>query len=183
MHYRTFFPKVNLRCRYIDYLLTSEPHVYSNKFEGRTNTRKYIGVVFTINNYNYFIPLSSPKDKDYEIIGEEKRIRKDTYLIFRIKSVSKGKAELKGTIQFSKMIPVPNRELIEYNVDAETDINYKNLVLTEIQYIRKNSEKIVKRAQLIYNKRYISDEQIYNKCLDFKHLEALHDEWLDFVSD
>jgi len=98
--------------------------------------------------------LSSPKDKDYEIIGEEKRIRKDTYLIFRIKSVSKGKAELKGTIQFSKMIPVPNRELIEYDVCAETDINYKNLVLEEIQYIRKNSEKIVKYVQTFYAVRF-----------------------------
>lgn len=55
--------------RYIEYLRKEEPNVYSNKINARTHTRKYIGVVIQMNHYNYYIPMSSPKDSDYQVAG------------------------------------------------------------------------------------------------------------------
>lgn len=130
---------------YIDYLQREHKHVYSNKENQRSHTRKYIGVVLEINNMNYYIPLSSPKDRDYETIDGTLKIRKDSFTIFRIKSKeSDGSYTLKGTLQFASMIPVPDSELELYDINREPDVNYKNLVLEELIYIRKNAEKIKK---------------------------------------
>ena len=123
---------------YIDYLRSEHEHVYSNKENARTNTRKYLGVVVKIENYKYYVPLSSPKKSDYIIQNGVCSIRKDSFLIFRMVSGSGNKQELRGTIRFANMIPVPKDELILYDVNGEKDINYKNLVQEEIVFIRKN---------------------------------------------
>ena len=68
-----------------------------------------------------------------------KHIKKDSFLLFRIISQKKEKKELRGTIRFANMIPVPDGELELYDVDGETDTNYKNLVIEEIMYIRKHA--------------------------------------------
>ena len=57
---------------YISYLREHEPNVYSNKEDNRTHTRKYIGIVMDMNGFNYYIPMSSPKERDYQIAGDEK---------------------------------------------------------------------------------------------------------------
>ena len=56
--------------KYISYLRAFDSFVFSAKEDDRNHTRKYLGVVYTINNYNYYIPLSSPKDK--QVIGKSR---------------------------------------------------------------------------------------------------------------
>ena len=51
--------------KYIKYLRKFEDKIYDNKEEIRVRTRKYLGIVLTINNCNYYIPMSSPKKSDY----------------------------------------------------------------------------------------------------------------------
>ena len=69
--------------KYIKYLRKFEDKIYDNKEEIRVRTRKYLGIVLTINNCNYYIPMSSPKKSDY--IDYEKRIiRKDNYVKYSI---------------------------------------------------------------------------------------------------
>ena len=70
--------------KYIEYLRKEEPNVYSNKMNARTHTRKYIGVVIQMNQYNYYIPMSSPKESDYQIAGDSKVIKKSIVPIVRI---------------------------------------------------------------------------------------------------
>lgn len=48
---------------YIDYLVPIAEHLYHNKKNNQKNERKYIGIVLTINGYDYFAPLSSFKPK------------------------------------------------------------------------------------------------------------------------
>ena len=50
---------------YVEYLLKIESHVMQNKPQERTYHRKYVGVLTEINGFKYFVPMSSPKDKDY----------------------------------------------------------------------------------------------------------------------
>ena len=161
---------------YIEYLRKVFPRVYSNKIANRNHTRKYLGVVFKLNDFNYYIPLSSPKDThDYIILNGKKVIRKDSIIVIRM--VVKG--TLKGTLQIGTMIPVPNKALIQYNLEDEQDISYKELVQDEIIFIRKNANKIIKTAKLLYSKKTkgTHTNPVIDKVLDFKSIEEYSIKW------
>ena len=141
---------------YIAYLRKEIPNVYSNKIENRTHTRKYVGVVIELAGYKYYIPMSSPKDTDYQIVGENLVIKKSIVPIIRmvIKNTA-GEKELKGTLRISHMIPVPETELELYDLDNELDAEYKDLVQNEVIFIRKNKERIIANANLLYKQKMI----------------------------
>lgn len=91
---------------YVEWLRKEFPNVYSNKINSRTHTRKYLGVVLQIGKYHYYVPMSSPKDSDYQIARTNKVIKKSIVPIIRIVVKNKdGKTELKGTLRISHMIP------------------------------------------------------------------------------
>ena len=166
---------------YIDYLRVHDPNVYSNKVDKRTHTRKYIGVVIKLAGYNYYIPMSSPKDTDYQLAGDSKVIKKSIVPIIRmVVKNTKGEKELKGTLRISHMIPVPETELELYDFEHETDAEYKDLVQNEVIFIRKQSQKIVSNAHLLYKQKIMKDETAgYIKfALDYAMLEKLCDEYI-----
>ena len=161
---------------YIQYLRKHNPNVYSNKVENRIHTRKYIGVVIELAGYKYYIPMSSPKDTDYQIAGTGKVIKKSIVPIMRIViKNNKGEKELKGTLRISHMIPVPETELELYDLDNEPDVEYKNLVQNEVVFIRKHREKIIANAQLIYKQKKANDQTAgyVKSALDYFALEKL----------
>ena len=161
---------------YIEYLRKVFPRVYTNKIANRTHTRKYLGVVFKLNNFNYYIPLSSPKDAhDFIILNGKKVIRKDSIIVIRM--VVKG--TLKGTLQIGTMIPVPDKALIQYNLQDEQDISYKELVQDEIIFIRKNANRIIKTAKLLYSKKTKSTHKnpAIDKVLDSKSIAEYSIKW------
>ena len=51
---------------YIDYLRQFDYKVYDNKEDRRKVMRKYLGIVLTINEMKYYIPMTSPKKSDYK---------------------------------------------------------------------------------------------------------------------
>ena len=65
---------------YINYLRKYENRVYDNKEDIRKVTRKYLGIVLKINDFNYYIPMSSPKKSDYK----DNEIRKSIVPIVRM---------------------------------------------------------------------------------------------------
>lgn len=69
---------------YIEYMRKVFPNVYSNTETTRIYTRKYVGTVICLENYHYYITMSSPKESDYQIAGEKKVIRKSIVPIMRI---------------------------------------------------------------------------------------------------
>ena len=86
---------------YISYISTVEKNVFSSKENDRNHTRKYLGIVYSINGYNYYIPLSSPKNSDYRMENRVQKIRGSIVPIIRITSQSSsGELELKGTIKY-----------------------------------------------------------------------------------
>ena len=169
----------NVEDDYIEYLRNNiDKRVFSNKEEevakGQAKERKYLGVVLNIKDFKYFVPLSSPKqDTDYIEIGGIKKIRKSIVPIMRIVvKNSVGDDELKGTLKFSNMIPVPECALIKYDVNYEVDENYKILVIKELSFIFSKVNAIIKNAHVIYTQK-IKKEQInylYN-TVDFLKLE------------
>ncbi len=161
--------------KYINYLREYEPNVYSNKQESRAHTRKYVGTVLVINGLKYFVPMSSPKNSDYQVAGDGKVIKKSIVPIIRITEKNNGKKELKGTLRISHMIPVPESELELYDLENEIDVNYKALVQSEAIFIRKNATKIYNNAQLLYKQKIANDETAgyVKSALDYVKLECL----------
>ena len=162
--------------KYIAYLREHVQNIYSNKEGSRTHTRKYVGVVMQVNDFAYFIPLSSPKDSDYQVAGDNKVIKKSIIPIYRIVvKNSAGEKELKGTLRISHMIPVPETELELYDIENESDNKYKDLVQDEIVFIRKHADKIRSNAHILYNQKMNNDDtaNYVKAALDYQKLEAL----------
>ena len=159
--------------KYIKYLRQFDNKIYDNKEENRNHERKYLGIVLTVNEFNYYIPMSSPKESDY-IDFEKKIIRKDTKTIMRIHD----KGRLYGTLRISNMIPVPITELEPYIISNEEDFKYKEVILGELRYINKNSNKIVKYAKTVYKQKIKNIDINYIKnTVDFKLLEEKLKQW------
>lgn len=108
---------------YIDYLKKYDEKVLNYGGEKYKVNRKYLGILLKINEFIYIAPLSSPKNKDYDL---DKKIKKSTKIIIRIKKIQKDKERLLGTIKLNCMIPIYNTKVIKkYDVKAE---KYKNLI-------------------------------------------------------
>lgn len=175
---------------YIDFL-RSDPklsNVFDNKDDSSPFFRKYLGIVLSIGKYKYYVPLSSPKDSDYIVTEKKKTIRKSIIPIIRIiVPNSNGTLELKGTLKFSNMIPVPDKMLIYYDFTSETDINYKILITKEYEFIKKNKKLIFKNASVLYNQK-TKEKEFYpiaskrprylDAVIDFKYAEEIHDKFI-----
>jgi protein AbiQ len=161
--------------KYIEYLRQTVPNVYSNKQEKRIHTRKYVGTVLEMHGYKYFVPMSSPKETDYQIAGNDKVIKKSIIPIIRMTEKNGAEKELKGTLRISHMIPVPESELLLYDLDNEPDEDYKALVNAEAIFIRKNSSKIRSNAEIMYKQKLVNDQSAgyVKSALDFVKLEEL----------
>ena len=159
--------------KYIKYLSQFDNKIYDNKEEKRIHERKYIGIVLTVNEYNYYIPMSSPKKSDY-MDFENKIIRKDAKTIIRIHESGR----LYGTLRISNMIPVPITELEPYILSNEKDLKYKDVILGELKFINNNSDKIVKNAKIVYSQKIKNIDVGYIKnTVDFKLLEEKLRQW------
>lgn len=153
---------------YIAYLSKIETRVMKNKPDERTYHRKYVGILTEINGFKYFVPMSSPKEKDYK----NGKIRKNNLTTIYMRS----KEKLYGTLRFNCMIPVPGSELSEYKINDEGDFNYKMLMLAEYNFCKDNREKIEKTAKNLYEKKCNlteGDFPIAKVVIDFKRVEKL----------
>ena len=148
----------------------------SNKEGVRTYHRKYLGVLTELNGFRYFIPLSSPKEKDYNKQG---KIKNDSEITIYIRN----KDKLYGTLRLNNMIPVPESELVKYDLNDEGDLRYKMLVLNELYFVRANAKRIEAAAKNLYEKKLAQKENEPTEnhnlflTLNFKHLEQLCSEF------
>lgn len=143
---------------YIDYLVPLAPHLFHNKKSGQKNSRKYIGVVFNINGFEYFAPLSSFKDKHSKM--------SDSLDFIKIKNYA--------VINLNNMFPVPSSEQTYVNISAEKNLQYRNLLLAEYRYIKSIQDKIRKNAKTLYNIK-LKDKNttpLSRRCNDFSALET-----------
>ena len=157
---------ITLTSNYLKYL-----GIYENKVSLKSN-RPFIGIVFKVNNKEYFAPLSSPKEKHKGM--------KTNIDFFKI---DKGKL---GIINFNNMIPVINNDLCRNKLDLEMlskslntdDIKYFRLLKNQLEYCEKNKNIILAKAEKIYNiftknldKLSESQKKMYRRVNNFKVLE------------
>ena len=85
---------------------------------------------------------------------------------------------LYGTLRISNMIPVPVGEIEPYILEYENDQKYKEVILGELRYIARNSNKIIKYSNIVYRQRLKNLNISYiNNVNDFKLLEEKMKLW------
>ena len=156
--------------KYINYLKKFDSKIYENK----NAKRPYIGIVYTIpiNEINYFVPLSSPKNKHLYM-----RNSKDLH------KIDGGKL---GIVNFNNMIPVDKNDLIEIDIDNEPDVLYKNLLKKQYFELLNIQSVIFDKAKNLYllyksdeNSLTQNDIKIKKRCCNFILLEEKLTEYIN----
>ena len=120
----------------------------------QTNNKFFCGIVLSIHGYNYFAPISSFNK------------RQPTNL-----PIYNNDRQIIATIRFCFMIPVETKYLTLKDINSVEDIKYRRLLSTELQFCRKNEEKIKKAALRVYNYGINPQHKQNKNCCNFKNLE------------
>lgn len=152
---------VKVDSKYCDFLRQYDKRVPYNA--GIKDLRLFIGVLFTIGNCEYFAPLSSPKPK-------HKKLRNTLDLI----KIEKGEY---GVVNFNNMIPVTNKNYIEFDLNKKTkDKNEQfrlELLRNQLRWLTSNRKTIISKSRLLY-KLYKDDKlskNVKDRCCNFPLLE------------
>ena len=158
---------VRIDSNYCDFLRKYDNRVIYNKND--KELRPFIGILFTIDDYEYFAPLSSPKPKHKKM--------KNTLDFFKIKD-----GEL-GAVNFNNMIPVKekNYSLINLNEKVTTieEMKYQKMLREQLLWLNANYYQIKNKSMKLYNlyNNGKLPENIKSRCCNFKLLEEKSEEY------
>lgn len=156
------FKIVRIDTDYCDYLRKFDTKVIYNK--GSKKLRPFIGILFKINKWEYFAPLSSPKPKHKSM--------RNTLDFFKIKN-----GEL-GAINFNNMIPVTKNNYIEIDLYADAlnkeEQKYQKMLKEQLAWLNANKNQIRNRSYKLYQKYKANklSENIANRCYNYPLLES-----------
>lgn len=148
---------VKVDSKYCDYLRNFELKVPYNM--NQKSSRPFVGILFEVNNYKYFAPLTSPKPKHLKMKNTKDFLKLDD-----------GKL---GAINFNNMIPVLDDNIQLLDLDNNINTNYSKLLREQIYWLIRNDEVIYDKSRKLYDD-YINNKlykQIKDRCCDFPLLE------------
>ena len=152
---------VKIDYKYCDYLRNYDNKVIYNM--GSKELRPFIGVLFNIGIYEYFAPLSSPKEK-------HKSLRNKLDLI----KIDNGKY---GVVNLNNMIPVTSNNYVEFDLNKKTNIKSElqriTLLTKQLRWLTQNKKEIYRKSKLLYD-LYKNDKlskNIKDRCCNFPLLE------------
>lgn len=148
-------------------------HKFDDKVENinyNDKLKPYLGILININNMNYYVPISSAKEKHYKMNEN----------IDFIKIMKQER--LLGVLNLNNMVPIADdyirilkyKEIDEYRIfknsnERELYISFINL---ELKLINDKIEKIKKSAIKLYTEKLQRpNSKISKRCCDFKLLE------------
>lgn len=146
---------VRISDHYIRFLHGRDNRVPYNK----GNRRPYVGVVLNVGEFKYFVPMESPKP-NHEKMKPGKHILK----------LDEGRMGLLG---FNNMVPVHKDALIEFDINAEPDEKYRELLRRQITLCNRMKADILNRASATYYDVVNNKNKFLVRIsCDFKALEA-----------
>ena len=149
---------------YTDYLRKFDDKIPYIEYKGRN---KFLcGVVLTVNNINYYVPVSSNVHKYLSsfIIYDEK---------------SNGTKRPTSSLRFSFMFPCPIEVLTLKDIKSEIDKKYKILSQKEYEYCNKHIDKIKKQALKIYK---LAQNQMFREKYNFCDFQLLEKQYKEYVN-
>ncbi|MBR3739458.1 MAG: type III toxin-antitoxin system ToxN/AbiQ family toxin [Clostridia bacterium] len=121
--------------------------------------KPFIGILVLIGDYDYFIPLSSPKDKHKSF----RKVGRDYYLIYQpidqtdikkndiIVQYQDGSSDkLLAFLDIKKMIPVPKQVYLKVDFNKEPDKDYVALLMKEYLFCQQIQNGICTKASKVY---------------------------------
>ena len=155
------FKIVKVDYRYCNYLRQFDNKVSYNA--GTKEMRPFIGILFTVDKYEYFAPLSSPKIKHIHM--------KNNIDVIKIDNGNY------GVVNFNNMIPVGSNNYELFNLKAVPkntyELKWQNLLKTQLLWLNKNIKIVKGKAMKLYE-MYRNDtlpERIKLRCCNFILLE------------
>ena len=142
---------------YLKYLKENGDEKIPN-FDYEKHNKFYCGIVLTINNFNYFAPVSSYNQKVHT-----------SFLIMDKDTVSKEEIPI-SSLRFSFMFPCPIECLNQKDFSKE-ELKYQMLLMKELNYCNKNVGKIKKKANEVYKLGLKEGSRKRFNIIDFKKLE------------
>lgn len=143
---------------YVEYLSSVAPTLYAEKQSTGARPRKYVGIVFLINGYKYFAPLTSFKKKHLRL--------SDSIDFIKISHIA--------AININMMFPVPDTVFERVSIKEEQNTFYRNLLNRELRFIKANENKIKTNASIVYQRSIRHPEsKLTKRCNDFKKLEEM----------
>ena len=134
------------------------------------NNRGFAGVVTSINDKKYVIPLTSQTTEERAKAGKKKRSALITTFI------EDGDGEI-ANLLYNNMFPIQDNIIKTVKIDPLVDTYCAN----EIRYIRKKWKDIEEKAKNVYNERYDMGSRNYSflqrTCCDFKKLEQEYEKY------
>ena len=155
------FRIVKVDYNYCDYLREFDHRVSYNS--GIKELRPFIGILFVVDKFEYFAPLSSPKVKHLSMKNNIDLVKID--------------GGRYGVVNFNNMIPVmPNNyELFDLNgVPKDTnELKRQNLLKSQLLWLNKNINRVKNKAYKLYDnyKNNTLNERIKSRCCNFVLLE------------
>lgn len=141
--------------QYIRFLGSRDKKVQYNK----GNRRPYVGVVLLVGEYRYFVPMESPKPNHASIKSGKHILKLDNGRL--------------GLLGFNNMVPVHNDALINYDIDAEPDVKYRELLRNQAVICNRMKADIYSRAsRTYYDVVNNKNEFLVRISCDFKALES-----------
>lgn len=155
------FKIVKVDSKYCNYLRKFDSKVSFNA--GTKDLRPFVGVLFSVGKFEYFAPLSSPKEKHKNL--------KNTLDLIKIKNGEY------GVVNFNNMIPVTSNNYIVFDLNKKTT-NKKEmfriiLMNNQLRWLTSNKKDIYTKSKLLYN-LYKDDKlpkNVKDRCCNFPLLE------------
>lgn len=158
--------------------------------KNKRGTKPYVVLGITINNFEYYIPLSSPKfsaSKNGITKLQKPRLYQNLYHILQ-REDQNNDPEYLGTLLFSNMITAPSTEVrrIEIAELFKTNPDYAVLLTKQIDIIKNSFDSITNQASLVHkmystikdlpHRNYVQN-RIFNECCDFIAIEKAKSEF------
>lgn len=125
---------------YCDFLRKADPRVPYTM--DKKSIRPFVGIVFSVNGFHYYAPLTSPKPKHLHM--------KNQIDFLKIKDGEW------GAINFNNMIPVPLQCLKKVEIrisetDTKSEINYMNLLSNQLSWCNSHKDTILRLVEKLYS--------------------------------
>src|SRR5579863_3759990 len=175
-----------VRDEYLTYLQKFDSKVMNpnSTYTQNAATKFVVGVLIEVNNFSYYAQLSSIKQNQVNLLDPDKLnpVYKEFSFPIRgkIRDGNKHVTVIKALVRLGFMFPIDKADFteLEFNTLQQP---YRDLVLEEYRYCKKNIEKIRSQAFEIYNKRTCANPTLHTiqQCCDFKLLEKELAKWLE----
>ena len=152
---------VKVNSQYCDYLRKFDKRVPYNM--GYKELRPFIGILFTVGEFEYFAPLSSPKEKHKTL--------KNTLDLIKIKDGEY------GVINFNNMIPVTNNNYVAFDLHKKSknksEIFRIELLTNQLRWLTLNKKEVYNKSKLLYNLYKFNklSQNIKDRCCNYPLLE------------